>query len=122
MCGCCCSNIDYKSSYQYYDLPDENNLYSFRELDGEELKITYHYDFKNNKILRKNDRGKYESINFIQTRKHGEGFYNTHAMLSAKNGRELMYCHYSLLNKLKEAYHQNIRNKVREEVIKELSR
>ena len=122
MCGCCCSSkIDYKSSYQYYYLPDENDLYSFRELDGEELKITYYYDFKKNNILRKNDSGKYYSINFIQTRKHGDGFSNTHAMLSAKNGKVLMYCHYSLLNKLKEAYHQNIRNKVREEVIKEIS-
>ena len=69
----------------------------------------------------KNDSGKYERINFIQTRKHGDCFYNTQAMLSAKNGKILMYCHYSLSNKLKEAYHQNIRNKVREEVIKELS-
>ena len=121
MCGCCCSKIDYEYGYQYYDIPDENYLYSFRELDGEELMITYYFYFKNNKILRKNEFGKYERINFINTRKHGDGFYNTHAMLTAKNGKILMYCHYSLINKLKEAYHQNIRNKVREEVIQELS-
>ena len=88
MCGCCCSNIDYKPSFQYYDLPDENDLYSFRELDGEELIITYYFDFKNNKILKKNHYGKYDSINFIQTRKHGDGFSNTHALLTAKNARK----------------------------------
>ena len=70
----------------------------------------------------KNDFGKYELINFIKTKNYdGDGFSNTHALLLAKNGRVLMYCHYSLRNKLKEAYNQNIRNKVREEVIKELS-
>ena len=121
MCGCCCSKIDYEHGYQYYDIPDENDLYSFRELDGEELIRTHFYDFKNNKILIKNDFGKHEPINFIKSRKHGDGFSNTHALLTAKNGKTLMYCHYSLINKLKEAYHQNIRNKVREEVIKELS-
>ena len=122
MCGCCCSNIDYESGYQYYNIPDENNLYSFRELDGEELIRTYYFDFRNEKIFRKNDFGNYVRINFIKTRSYGksDGLYYTHAMLTAKNGSILMYCHYSLINKLKEAYHQNIRNKVREEVIKEL--
>ena len=123
MCGCCCSDIDYEPSYQTYNIEDKNDLYSFKELDGEELKRTYYYDFRNERILIKNNFGKYEQINFIKTRRYGksDGFYNTHALLSAKNGRVLMYCHYSLRNKLKEAYHQNIRNKVREEVIQELS-
>ena len=123
MCGCCCSNIEYEPSYQYYDIPDENDLYSFRELDGEELIGTYYFNLRNGKILIKNDFGKYERINFIKTRCYGkcDNLYYTHAMLTAKNGRVLIYFNYSLINKLKEAYHQNIRNKVREEVIQELS-
>ena len=85
---------------------------------------TYYYDFRNDDILKKDDEGNCERINFIGTwdRDKGEGFYRrTHAMITCKSGRILMYCHYSLRNKLKEAYHQNIRNKVREEVIHELS-
>ena len=123
MCGCCCSNIDFEFASRSYDRHDENDIYSFSELDGEELKITYYYDFRNDKILKKNDKGKYERINFIKTRHSDkcEVYETTFALLTSKSGKILIYWHYTLKNKLKEAYHQNIRNKVREEVRKELS-
>ena len=120
MCGCCCSNIDYECGYRVFHKIDENDIYSFDKLDGEELKRTYYYDFRNDEIYKKDDKGKYERIDFIKTRIDGD-FYWTYALLTSKSGRILMYCHYTLKNKLKEEYHQNIRNKVREEVRKELS-
>ena len=122
MCGCCCSNIDYECYKYSHNRQDENDTYSFDKLDGEELIETYYYDFRNDVIFSKNDEGKYFTINFIKTRKTcRDNFSKTHATLVAKSGKVLMYCHYNLKKKLKEAYHQNIRNKVREEVRKELS-
>ena len=121
MCGCCSSsNMAYEHGYRSYDRHNENDMYSFVKLDGEELITTYYYDFRNGRIYKKDDKGKYEQIDFIKTRIDGD-FYWTYALLTSKSGRILMYCHYTLKNKLKEEYHQNIRNKVREEVRKELS-
>ena len=50
-----------------------------------------------------------------------QDFSKTYCLLTSKSGKILMYCHYTLKNKLKAAYHQNVRNQVREEVRKELS-
>ena len=87
------------------------------------MKITYYCDFRNGKILKKNDEGKYERINFVKTRNSDkcEGYDTSFALFTSKSGKILIYWHVTLKNKLKEAYHQNIRNKVREEVRKELS-
>ena len=59
MCGCCCSNIDYDYGSGYCGILDENDIYSFDKLDGEELITTYYYDFRYDEILRKNDDGIY---------------------------------------------------------------
>ena len=122
MCGCCCSDIDYDYGSQYCREQDDYDIYSFNELDGEKLFATYYYNFRYDEILRKNDYGTYFKIRSLMTRDSvNQEFSKTHCMLTDKNGKILIYCHYTLKNKLKEAYHQNIRNKVREEVRKELS-
>jgi len=122
MCGCCCSYIDYDGGTVCGRTHDENDIYSFSELDGEKLFRTYYYDFKYDEILRKNNDGMYCKIGSLKTRETGnDSFSKTYCLLASKSGKILMYCHYTLKNKLKEAYHQNIRNKVREEVRKELS-
>ena len=122
MCGCCCSNIDYDYGSGYCRILDENDIYSFNELDGEELIGTYYYDIRNNVILRKDEYGTYSRIRSLKTREGcNDNFSKTYCLLTSKSGRILMYCRVALKNKLKEAYHQNIRNQVREEVRKELS-
>ena len=55
MCGCFCSNINYDYGSYFSRVHDENDIYSFSELDGEKLFYTYYYDFRNDEILRKND-------------------------------------------------------------------
>ena len=60
MCGCCSSsNMAYEHGYRSYDRHDENDMYSFDKLDGEELIRTFYYDIRNDEILTKNDEGKY---------------------------------------------------------------
>ena len=122
MCGCCCSDIDYDDGACCGRTHDENDIYSFSELDGVKLFRTYYYDFKYDEILHKNDYGIYFKIRSLKTRRSCDfSFSKTYSFLTSKSGRILMYCHYTLKDKLKEEYHQNIRNKVREEVRKELS-
>ena len=122
MCGCCCSDIDYNHGSQFNRVHDENDIYSFSELDGVKLFRTYYYDFRNDEILRKDKYGSYCRIQSLKTREHCHAnFSKTHCMFTDKNGKILIYDYENLKNKLKEAYHQNIRNKVREEVRKELS-
>ena len=42
MCGCCCSDIDYDDDGTCCSRThDENDIYSFNELDGEKLFRTY---------------------------------------------------------------------------------
>ena len=123
MCGCCCSNIDYDSGTCCSRTHDENDIYSFSELDGEKLFYTYYYDFRKDEILRKDKCETYSRIKSLKTREtRNDSFSRTYCLLTSKSGKILIYCHYTLKNKLKEAYHQNIRNKVREEEVrKELS-
>ena len=122
MCGCCCSDIDYDDGAVCGRTHDENDIYSFNELDGVKLFRTYYYDIKYDEILHKNDYGINFEIRSLKTRRnHNYSFSKTHCMFTDKNGKILIYNYETLKNKLKEAYHQNIRNKVREEVRKELS-
>ena len=121
MCGCCCSNIDYDYGREYYRWYDENDIYSFSKLDGEELFSTYYYDFRNNEILRKDKYGRYCRIRSLMTREgRHDNFSKTHCMLTDKNGKILIYDYENLKNWLKEAYSKNTRNILKEEVRKEL--
>ena len=122
MCGCCCSNIDYDYGSEFNRVHDENDIYSFNELDGVELFCTYYYNFRYDEILRKNDYGTYCRINSLKTREHYHAnFSKTHCILTDKNGKILIYDYEHLKNRLKEAYNRNVRNKLKEEVRKELS-
>ena len=115
MCGCCCSNIDYDGGTVCFRTYDENDIYSFSELDGVKLFRTYYYSFRYDEILCKNEHGMYWRIQFLKSRVHCHANYSkTHCILTDKNGKILIYDIENLKNKLKEAYHQNVRNKLKD--------
>ena len=122
MCGCCCSDIDYDDGACCGRTHDENDIYSFNELDGEKLFRTYFNDYRYDEILHKNDYGIYFKIRSLKTRRNfNYSFSKTHCMLIDKNGKILIYDYEYLKNKLKKAYIKNIRNILKKEVRKELS-
>ena len=121
MCGCCCSSIDYYHGSQFYGDNDENDIYSFSELDGVKLFTTYYYNYRYDEILRKDKYGSYRIRSLMTRNSVGQEFSITDCMLTDKNGKILIYDYKYLKSRLKDAYHQNIRNKVKEEVRKELS-
>ena len=121
MCGCCCSNIDYNYGRQFYGDNDEINIYSFSELYGVKLFTTYYYIFRYDEILRKDKYVSYRIRSLMTRNSVDQEFSITYCMLTDKNGKILIYDYEHLKSRLKKAYTKNVRNKLKEEVRKELS-
>ena len=122
--GCCSVDSDFIRDRISYDEYHESDLVEFVEIDGHILKYKYYYDYRTDRILRlvtKNGK-QYYIHNGVHENKRTfdiNGKYTV--MLTSDKGQNLLYDYHLLKNRLKQLYHDSIKNKLREEVNREFS-
>ena len=115
--GCCCTCV-YLSQVQCesYEEHDENDLVQVKEINGKVLKKIHYYDNKHDVIILKSNSGEFYTARIIQM-----GCDKLIPMY-LDNGEYILYDYDTLVEIMKKKYHDDMREKIRNEVREEFSK
>ena len=111
--GCCCSGIDYRNSTRSDYKHDENDIVCVGKLDGHDFS-RYYFDVRHMKLLFKHNS--YITVEYLSMYSRIYSEVSDVYMLSNEKGQRILYDADIFNNRMKNKYHEELRNKIRMEV------